>query len=361
MPAAPLAGPSGAQAPVPDHAGDTRLSDAYYRWSAAVRIDGVEAEVYKVEHGVDKTTGFIVAEEGKEFEILVKRDERPDHDESTILSIDGSVMSAHTFHRNQPKMNDTFNGKRVSATEIRPFVFAPIALTDDPDEAVQDEKIIQGFGTIRLNFHRVIRQGIDKRQRHAFTDAPGQRLVDERCKKATMSHSTTFGATRTVPLPTGKPRAKYKYIDSREDPLYSLIFQYRSRAILEAEGIVEALPAPGATPEEVAPAEGGTVTPSPPPPPVKPPCSTPPRGIKKRKSETMCLAESDSESEDAHDDLREKLARLEAELAVLRGNVKPEPPSTNRKKVKRELTTTQENVKVTEEDGRVVLELLDDD
>ncbi|KAG0666063.1 hypothetical protein C6P46_005414 [Rhodotorula mucilaginosa] len=339
MPAAPLAGPSGAQAPVPDHAGDTRLSDAYYRWSAAVRIDGVEAEVYKVEHGVDKTTAFIVAEEGKEFEILVKRDERPDHDESTILSIDGS-----------PKMNDTFNGKRVSATEIRPFVFAPIALTDDPDEAVQDEKIIQGLGTIRLNFHRVVRQGIDKRQRHAFTDAPGQRLVDERCKKATM-----------IPLPTGKARAKYKYIDSREDPLYSLIFQYRSRAILEAEGIVEALPAPGATPEEVAPAEGGTVTPSPPPPPVKPPCSTPPRGIKKRKSETMCLAESDSESEDAHDDLREKLARLEAELAVLRGNVKPEPPSTNRKKVKRELTTTQENVKVTEEDGRVVLELLDDD
>lgn len=87
-------------------------------------------------------------------------------------------MSAHTFHRNQPKMNDTFNGKRVSATEIRPFVFAPIALTDDPDEAVQDEKIIQGLGTIRLNFHRVIRQGIDKRQRHAFTDAPGQRVSD---------------------------------------------------------------------------------------------------------------------------------------------------------------------------------------
>lgn len=75
----------------------------------------------------------------------------------------------------------------------------------------------------------------------------------------------------------------------------------------------------------------------------------------------MCLSESESDSEDAHEDLREKLARLEAELAVLRGNVKPETPSTNRKKVKRELTTTQENVKVTEEDGRVVLELLDDD
>lgn len=75
----------------------------------------------------------------------------------------------------------------------------------------------------------------------------------------------------------------------------------------------------------------------------------------------MCLAESDSGSEEGHDDLRQKLARLEAELAVLRGNVKPEPPSQNRKKVKRELTTTQENVKVTEEDGRVVLELLDDD
>lgn len=145
----------------------------------------------------------------KEFEILVKRDERPDHDESTILSIDGSVcvcafgdfpsecgentdnletasrMSAHTFHRNQPKMNDTFNGKRVSATEIRPFVFAPIALTDDPDEAVQDEKIIQGLGTIRLNFHRVIRQGTHKSQRHGFTDAPAQRVSDA-CTRSTL-------------------------------------------------------------------------------------------------------------------------------------------------------------------------------
>lgn len=63
MPAAPLAGPTGAQAPDLDQVGDTRLSDAYFRWSAAVRIDGVEAEVYKVEHGVDKTSCFIVAEE----------------------------------------------------------------------------------------------------------------------------------------------------------------------------------------------------------------------------------------------------------------------------------------------------------
>jgi hypothetical protein len=38
------------------------------------------------------------------------------------------------------------------------FVFAPIALTDDASEAVRDEAIIKGLGTIRLDFYRFIWQ-----------------------------------------------------------------------------------------------------------------------------------------------------------------------------------------------------------
>lgn len=45
--------------------------------------------------------------------------------------------------------------KQVSANEIRPFVFAPIALTDDASKAVHDEAIIKGLGTIRLDLYRV--------------------------------------------------------------------------------------------------------------------------------------------------------------------------------------------------------------
>ncbi|GAA5991981.1 hypothetical protein JCM10908_000682 [Rhodotorula pacifica] len=367
--AAPLAGPSGVNNGFGQGVGavgDTRLYDALRRWSAAVRVEGIEAEVFKVEHQLDKTTCYIIAEEGKEFEIMVRREEQPTMDESTVLSIDGMVMTSHTHHHNTHKMEDTFKGKRVSATEIRPFMFAPIALTD-PDEAIQDESIIQGLGSIRLNFHRVVREGVVKKKRHDFADTPAQQRIDENCKKATMSHSTTFGAPRTAPLPSGggKPRPRYKYIDSRDDPLYSMVFQYRSRALLEAEGIVEALPEPVAAREPAHPARArasaDSASASPPPsPPVKLPSSAERPPIKKRKSETITLSDSDSDAEEGDTSRpRGKIARLEAELAVLRGEVKPESGSSPAK-VKREATLKQENVKVVEKDGRVTLELLDD-
>jgi hypothetical protein len=57
------------------------------------------------------------------------------------------------------RLPDKYDGKRVSATEVRPFVFAPIALTDDASEAVRDEAIIKGLGTIRLVFYRVVHEG----------------------------------------------------------------------------------------------------------------------------------------------------------------------------------------------------------
>lgn len=82
---------AGAHDPSAGQASDTRLSDSLRRWSAAIRVDGVEAEVFRVEHQPDKTTCFIVAEEGMEFEIMTRREEVPNNDEATILSIDGMV------------------------------------------------------------------------------------------------------------------------------------------------------------------------------------------------------------------------------------------------------------------------------
>ena len=89
---APLAGPSGAGAKVgqaPQPAKSTRLVDAMGRWSAAVKIAGEETEVYKVEHQVGKTTCYIAAEEGKEFEVRVEALRQPSTDESTYLFVDG--------------------------------------------------------------------------------------------------------------------------------------------------------------------------------------------------------------------------------------------------------------------------------
>lgn len=45
-------------------------------------------------------------------------------------------------------------GWMIAPDEIRPFLFAPFALTDDLDSAIQDESVIKGLGTIRLDFYR---------------------------------------------------------------------------------------------------------------------------------------------------------------------------------------------------------------
>lgn len=89
---APLAGPSGAGANVgqaPQPAKATRLIDAMGRWSAAVKIGGEETEIFKVEHQVGKTTCYIAAEEGKEFEVQVDPVNQPSTDECSWLYVDG--------------------------------------------------------------------------------------------------------------------------------------------------------------------------------------------------------------------------------------------------------------------------------
>lgn len=89
---APLAGPSGPGANVgqaPQPAKNTRLVDAMGRWSAAVKIAGEETEVFEVEHHIGKTTCYIAAEDGKEFEVQVDALNQPSTDECAWLYVDG--------------------------------------------------------------------------------------------------------------------------------------------------------------------------------------------------------------------------------------------------------------------------------
>ncbi|GAA5958155.1 hypothetical protein JCM8115_003997 [Rhodotorula mucilaginosa] len=194
---ASLFGGGAEQAPQP--AKKTRLVDAMGRWSAAVKIAGEETEVFNVEHQVGKTTCFIVAEEGKEFEVRFDRLLPPSTDESIWLHVDGTAISEYVRRRGFGTGPTTsYVGKQVSAREIRPFVFAPIALTDDTTKAVRDEAIIKGLGTIRLDFYRVTYEGTTEAVSN-YTDESKEQLVNEKCKKATLSHSTTFGAPKYAP------------------------------------------------------------------------------------------------------------------------------------------------------------------
>ena len=76
----------------------------------------------------------------------------------------------------------------------------------------------------------------------------------------------------------------------------------------------------------------------------------------KRKKIELTLPESSDEDDDGGGDLRAKIARLEGENARLRGGVKAEPGV----KIKDEPKVKKEKYKTTQENGKVVLDLLDE-
>lgn len=76
----------------------------------------------------------------------------------------------------------------------------------------------------------------------------------------------------------------------------------------------------------------------------------------KRKKIELTLPDSSDEDDDGGGDLRAKIAHLEGENARLRGAVKFEPGI----KIKDEPTVKKDKYKTTQENGKVVLDLLDE-
>ncbi|KAL8283668.1 hypothetical protein RQP46_005463 [Phenoliferia psychrophenolica] len=184
----------------------------------------------------------------------------------------------------------TFVGKRETSTTIRSYKFANVQLTDDEAIAVGEERIIKALGTIQV--------------------------------KAVLSHSTALGAPKfAAPLVP----VSVAWLDSIDQPLLSFEFIYRSRTLLELNGIVPA--------EEVKA--------DPTPPPVAGPSSAPKRKrAPKGTPESITLDSDDSDADDKEvEDPLAELARLRAELAKDKGIKKDPDPSPVKKKIKKELET----------------------
>ncbi|GAA6047813.1 hypothetical protein JCM3770_004655 [Rhodotorula araucariae] len=295
---APVAGSSGEPIPL------TKLTDAANRWSAWVSIDDKPVEVYKVEHKDAKTTCYVEAVEGKECSVCFTRATPPATDIAVYLKLDGTDVAGFSLPKSDlPGRVDTFQGARISPTAIRPFKFAQIAPTDDPDEANNTEAMVKNLGTIQLETYRtqIIGRVPEKK---AYQDVK-QHVVDEKSKKATMSHSTAYGdAQASVQMDIVKPRD-------------------------------EASPSPGpdASTSGSVPGSGAVYD-----------------SRKKRKSSAISLSD-----DDADEDLRSKIARLESEILKLKSDVKREKGDV-KPKVKGEPIG-----KVSTENGRTVIDLLDEE
>ncbi|BGP44701.1 hypothetical protein JCM10450v2_000515 [Rhodotorula kratochvilovae] len=296
----------------------TMLSDPEKHFTAWVTIDDKPVPVYKVVHGERKTTCYIEAVEGKEYQVRVKRSWR-ETDLCCIFHVDGVRARSYSFKATNALTSERrCVGVRVSDTQVKPFVLAPMMLTDDGDAATTSEHIIKSLGTVQVHALRA--------------EYVGMRDVEK----------STYGEAKRDNYDSLK--SKFRHIDGTDSPFYTLEFKYRSRALLELDDIV----APAASPA------------SPTPPPVASTSATargsgessPATKRKKRKSSAAAL-------EGENEDLRAKIARLEAENSHLKdagvkregggeGDVKP-------------LVKGEPIGKVSTENGRTVIDLLDED
>ncbi|GAA5972263.1 hypothetical protein JCM11641_002378 [Rhodosporidiobolus odoratus] len=287
-----------------DTTATTSLVDQSGRYAAWVTVDGQAVPVYKVEHTSSyppKTTCYIECAEGQQFQVVMENRAYYGGHLAFWLHVDGTRMDG--FSIKQPHQPGTSYGKRISATDVRPYVFSQVSLTDDAELATTDEKVIKGLGTVRVEVHRTKLLG-QTPLANDFADDAKQHVVDERSKKATMSHSTSFGAA--VHRPVAGHSDSVQYIDPEDSPGAILEFKYRSRALLELDGIVEPAPVEDASSAPAASTSSG----------------------KKRAAVALDAGSGDEEAS-----LRAKVAKVEAENAALK-KVKKEPASSKVKKEK---------------------------
>ncbi|GAA5896657.1 hypothetical protein JCM5296_004200 [Sporobolomyces johnsonii] len=294
----------------------TKLTSAS-KLSAWVTVDDVPVPVYQVEERGNKVTCFIEAVEGKEFKVGF---ENVGFDWSELCVdgvLDGTTMDGVFLHSTHNRA--ILEGRYVSAAVMRPFVFAKLVLTDDPDLASTDENFVKNLGTIQVHMHRVYYLG-SKPFTNRASDGVKNQVAHERSKKATLSHQANLGQAKVAPV-TGE--ARLQYVDQHKRPSQIFEFKYRSRALLELQGLVEPAPAP--------------------PQPVAGPSTS--KG-NKRKASTSLQVDKDgaivisSDDDSDEDDAAAELARLDAEIEKLKKRkeklgskkVKEEPGSTEVKK-----------------------------
>ncbi|KAM0756130.1 hypothetical protein T439DRAFT_320822 [Meredithblackwellia eburnea MCA 4105] len=281
--------------------------------SASVCINQKPVALYKAKTTPAKLSAYIESSSEKEFTVTFTDSRAARTPLGAVLVLDGVECEAYCLDPEAVNKGPvaTFIGKRESPSSIRPYKFSKVSLTDDPNLAISDEKILRGIGTIQVKVCRVRVVGSTSSFNSSVYREEGSKILNEQTKKAQISHSTGLGhAKYSVP-----PMAtKVEWIDTTQRPLLVFEFIYRSRTLLELQGIIPYEPKMYAKESE---------TPSPIP--------TPPRQKRKEEPTEVITIDSNSDDSDEDEDPKAELRRLRSELARLKNLQQVEP---SRKKVK---------------------------
>ncbi|KAH9833217.1 uncharacterized protein C8Q71DRAFT_774667 [Rhodofomes roseus] len=197
----------------------------------SVRSEGRNLPEYQVDPVDDRTLAcYIPSEVGKTFEICWRGDTRRDKYDSTMrCSVDGRSAGGTFCMRGIVDISRW--GIRDAANRRKPFVFAPLATTDDESLAVSLEAH-PDLGTIDVKLLYAVRLGTTHFKQRP--DAIQPSTVHEKSKKMGV-HCVSLGDSRECER---HDKVKIKPIN-KSDPVYArFIFRYRSKDFLQAEGIM---------------------------------------------------------------------------------------------------------------------------
>ncbi|GAA5893647.1 hypothetical protein JCM5296_002487 [Sporobolomyces johnsonii] len=166
------------------------------------------------------------------------------------------------------KRTFTWRGRRESANSIRPFIFSPLLLTDDEDAACTSEAVLRSLGTIQLRvFRGQAGDAADPVSHDEFgaVEAPVFEESSKKVKGGAISHQAGLGPSR---LEHQGVRSSFIMSpeDSADKPYAVFEFVYRSRDVLELQGIVQPEDRPATPPSPASrnssAASGRSIAPS---------------------------------------------------------------------------------------------------
>ncbi|GAA6026765.1 hypothetical protein JCM8097_005846 [Rhodosporidiobolus ruineniae] len=335
-----------------------------------VTVDGQPLEVYGVEKKDGKVVAYIEAKEGKRFKPTladVRSRARASADYVVDVVLDGELVTgyAQTIEAAMydhsgfsPDRVHVFKGKETATSHI-PFLFQPLQVTADDDDACTDENIIRGLGSLRLKYHRVT-DFHDSSSLNDFAKSKPStsKLIHESSKKATLSHQAGFGEPEAK---EGMENVDFDFLDPEDSPLAQLEFRYRSRVLLQLEGHIPASPEPSPSPKRSpSPVQPASAS------PASRPSASPVAGPSNPRHPSSSTAAADAgpaassgspssadlsrlsqlEAELAEPQREKRIAALQREIDQLRGGASPSSStstSTAAKRIKPEPGTLSES------------------
>ncbi|KAK6515784.1 hypothetical protein TWF281_004374 [Arthrobotrys megalospora] len=214
-------------------------------------IDGSRATEHHIVTEDDTCTAWVVPEEGKSYHLDINAFGTGTPQHRVEFWADGQCLESYDLRHSTIRRVDkaiverTANGNIITS----PLTFGKLKVAEDDVELMETRaEVIGEIGSMKLSIWRCkfVRYPRANPGKYTASRVEPMRVVKEQLLKGQpVSHCTQFG-TRTTNPAGGPSRWAYNrtYIDPKDKPLATFVFNYASKALLQAQGYMPRTPSP---------------------------------------------------------------------------------------------------------------------